>query len=129
MQSDLEEQLALTMELRDALEGGSLELAYQPQVDDAGDCFGVEALLRWNHPVRGPIPPSDFIPLAERAALGAQIDAFVLAAACATLRRWHDDPVMNRLQMAVNVGSRRLDASLVALVTNAVKATGVDARG
>ncbi|MEX0697627.1 MAG: EAL domain-containing protein [Dongiaceae bacterium] len=127
MQSDLEEQLALTMELRDALEAGSLDLAYQPQVDDAGGCFGVEVLLRWNHPARGSIPPSVFIPLAERAALGAQVDAFVLAAACTTLRRWHDDPVLSRLQMAVNVGSRRLDASLVALVTNAVKATGAHA--
>jgi EAL domain-containing protein (putative c-di-GMP-specific phosphodiesterase class I) len=84
-------------------------------------------LLRWNHPVRGPIPPSVFIPLAERAALGGQVDAFVLASACATLRRWHDDSALDHLQMAVNVGSRKLDGALVALVTNAVKATGVHA--
>jgi EAL domain-containing protein (putative c-di-GMP-specific phosphodiesterase class I) len=127
MQSDLEEQLALTMEFRDALESGALEFAYQPQVDDSGACFGAEVLLRWNHPVRGPIPPSVFIPLAERAALGGQVDAFVLASACATLRRWHDDSALDHLQMAVNVGSRKLDGALVALVTNAVKATGVHA--
>jgi diguanylate cyclase (GGDEF)-like protein/PAS domain S-box-containing protein len=127
MQSVLEEQMALTMELRDALDSGALTLAYQPQVDDAGSCFGVEALLRWDHPGRGQIPPTVFIPLADRAGLGAQVDAFVLAAACATLRRWQDDPAFNHLQMAVNVGSRKLDGALVALVTSAIRATGVNA--
>jgi diguanylate cyclase (GGDEF)-like protein/PAS domain S-box-containing protein len=127
MQAELEEHLALTMDLRGALETGVLTLAYQPQVDDAGAWVGVEALLRWDHPVRGPIPPSVFIPLADRAGLGAQVDAFVLGAACATLRHWRNLPALNHLQMAVNVGSRRLDGALVALVTNAVRSAGVPA--
>jgi diguanylate cyclase (GGDEF)-like protein/PAS domain S-box-containing protein len=128
MQKNLEEQLALTMELRDALEGGrQLSLVYQPQVDDAGSCFGVEALLRWDHPVRGQIPPSVFVPLAQSAGLGRQIDAYVLAAACATLRRWRENPALSNLRMSVNIGNRKLDASLAALVTNAIRATGADA--
>jgi diguanylate cyclase (GGDEF)-like protein/PAS domain S-box-containing protein len=127
MQTALEEQLALTMELRDALEAGSLTIAYQPQVDDAGACFGVEALLRWNHRERGAISPTTFIPLAERAGLGGQIDAFVLAMACSTLHRWRNMPVLRSLHLSVNVGSRRLDRGVVALVSEAVRAHGVDA--
>ena len=127
MQENLEEQLALTMDLRDALEGGVLSLAYQPQVDDIGVCFGVEALLRWEHPARGQVPPSVFIPLAERAGLGRQIDAYVLAEACSTLSRWRDNPSLNHLQVSVNIGNRKLDGGLVALVTNAVRATGAHA--
>ena len=127
MQTILEERLALTMELRDSLEAGALTLAYQPQVDDAGACFGVEALLRWDHSTRGQIPPGVFIPLAERAGLGSQVDAFVLATVCGVLRRWQDNPALKHLQMAVNIGSQRVDQGLTALVTNAIKATGADA--
>ncbi len=124
MQEDLEEQLTLTMELREALEGGKLSLVYQPQVDDAGTCFGVEALLRWDHPRLGQLMPSVFIPLAESAGLGRQVDAFVLAEACATLRSWSDSPPLNRLQLSVNIGNRKLDAGLSALVVDAIRATG-----
>ena len=128
MQDVLEEHLALTTELRDALDAGKLTLAYQPQVDDSGVCFGVEALLRWNHPERGAIPPSVFVPLAERNGLGAQLDAFVLNTACETLRRWQDMPAMQHLQVAVNIGTRQLGNSVLALVNNAVHATGADPR-
>jgi diguanylate cyclase (GGDEF)-like protein/PAS domain S-box-containing protein len=126
MQRLLEEQLAQTMELRDALESGALQLAYQPQVDDVGACFAVEALLRWDHPVRGQVPPSVFIPLAERAGLGGQVDAFVLGAACATLRRWQDKPALRHLHVAINIGNQKLDLGLAALVGNAVRATAAD---
>ena len=126
MQAVLEEELALTTELRHALEGGSLALHYQPQVDDAGACFGVEALLRWEHPTRGQVPPSVFIPLAERAGFGGQIDAFVLATACGTLRRWQQKPEMRHLQMAVNTSGQQLGNGLVELVTNALRATGAN---
>ena len=126
MQDTLEERHALTTELRDVLEAGKLTLAYQPQVDDAGACFGVEALLRWSHPERGPIPPSIFIPLAERAGLGTQIDAFVLDAACRTLRRWQEIPALRHLQMAVNIAGQQLGTNLLPLVTNALAAHNVD---
>jgi diguanylate cyclase (GGDEF)-like protein/PAS domain S-box-containing protein len=126
MQVVLEERLTLTTDFREALEHGGLELAYQPQVDDDGVWYGAEALLRWTHPTRGAIPPSVFIPLVERAGLGSQVDGFVLQAACATLRRWQLDPATGHLEMAVNIGSQRLDTGLVALVTNALKVSGAD---
>ena len=126
MQAVLEERLTLTTELREAIEEGSLMVYYQPQVDDGGEVFGVEALLRWNHPQRGLIPPAVFIPLAERAGLGEQINAFVIGSACATLARWAEHPGLDQLQMAVNVGGRRLGQDLVDIITDALALSGVD---
>jgi diguanylate cyclase (GGDEF)-like protein/PAS domain S-box-containing protein len=126
MQAALEERAALTNELRVALAEGRLTLHYQPEVDDTGTPFGVEALLRWEHPTRGPVAPSVFVPLAERAGLSDQLDTFVLATACNTLRRWGHDPALSHLQMAVNIGGRRIGADLVDRVTAALSASGAD---
>ena len=127
MQDALEEQLTLTNELRHAIEAGDLSLAYQPQVDDTGACFAVEALLRWNHPKRGAISPGVFVPLGEKAGLGPQIDAFVLATACQTLARWQRMPAMRHLEMAVNISGQQFGPRMVALVTNSLKASDIDA--
>ena len=127
MQSELEERLALSTELRDALEEGKLTVHYQPQVDERGDIFGVEALLRWEHPQRGSIPPAIFIPLAEQSGLAEQVNAFVLSSACATLARWADVPGLDKLQMSVNVGGRQLDPAIVDLVNGVLDVTGADA--
>ncbi len=129
MQAVLEERLALTNELRQALGEGHLVLHYQPQVDETGVAFGVEALLRWNHPTRGQIPPVIFIPLADRAGFSERIDAFVLATACNTLNRWGQDPGLRHLQMAVNIGGRRVGPELVELVTATLEASGATRRG
>jgi diguanylate cyclase (GGDEF)-like protein len=126
MQAVLEERLVLTADLREAVEHGLLTVYYQPQVDDDGEVFGVEALLRWNHPQRGLIPPAIFIPLAERAGLGEQINAFVIGSACATLARWAAHPDLAKLQMAINVGGRRLGRDLVDIVTDGLALSGVD---
>ncbi|HVY20552.1 MAG TPA: EAL domain-containing protein [Bauldia sp.] len=126
MQAVLEERLALSNELRNALEEGQLVLHYQPEVDDSGVPFGVEALLRWQHPTRGQVPPAVFIPLAERAGFTERIDAYVLATACNTLKRWSHDPALNHLQMAVNIGGRRIGPDLVDLVTAALESSGAD---
>jgi diguanylate cyclase (GGDEF)-like protein/PAS domain S-box-containing protein len=126
MQEMLEERLGLTMELREALEAGELMLHYQPQVDDAGVPFGVEALLRWDHPKRGQIPPAVFIPLAERGGFAELIDAYVLSRACETLTRWAKDATLRDIQMAVNVGGRHVGQDLVDLVTDTLAITGAD---
>jgi diguanylate cyclase (GGDEF)-like protein/PAS domain S-box-containing protein len=126
MQAALEERSVLTNELRRCLEEGRLMLHYQPEVDDAGVAFGVEALLRWEHPTRGQIPPAVFIPLAERAGFSELIDAFVLSTACATLSRWSQNPALSHLQMAVNIGGRRIDSDLVDMVTSALSASGAN---
>ena len=127
MQDSLEERTALTSAFRDALEAGELELNYQPQVNEGGACFGVEALLRWNHAERGAIAPGVFIRLAASAGLSSQVDAFVLATACRTLRRWRDMPALASLEMAVNIGGQPLGKALVGLVTDAINASGADA--
>ena len=65
MQAELDQRSALETELRQAVARNELRLFYQPQIDTEQRVIGVEALLRWQHPERGLVPPNDFIPLAE----------------------------------------------------------------
>lgn len=84
------EGLFLESELRDAIEGGSLELVYQPIRDlTTGRTVGVEALMRWQHPRRGLLPPSAFIPLAEDTGLIRHLDRWSLEHAAGQLAQWH----------------------------------------
>jgi diguanylate cyclase (GGDEF)-like protein/PAS domain S-box-containing protein len=129
MQEAAEERLALTTELRDALEADGLALVYQPQFDSEGHCFGVEALIRWSNQRRGIIAPAEFLPLAERSGLSAQLDAFVLKTACATLCRWRDDAATDKLQLSVNISAHQLNQrGFVATVEKALRESGADPR-
>ena len=105
------EQLGLLGELRRAIDSDELVLHFQPKVAlPSGDLYGAEALLRWEHPTRGLIPPGLFIPAAERTALIRPLTAWVLNAALAEIKRWQDDG--RALKLAVNVSARNLlDAS------------------
>jgi len=99
---------ALDSELRGALEGGQLLLHYQPQVDmGSGRMIGVEALLRWQHPTLGMVPPLDFIPRAEQSGLIVPIGEWVLRESCRQLRHWRDEG-QHELRLAVNVSPRQL---------------------
>ena len=100
-------RLTLLGELRRAIDQGQLLLHYQPKVDaHTGRILGVEELVRWQHPSQGLIPPSEFIPLAERTGLIGPLTDYVLDAALHQCRDWrragHD------LSVAVNVSTRRL---------------------
>ena len=105
-------RIALAEELRGGIERGELELYYQPQVEIAsGNILGLEALVRWNHPRRGMIMPSVFIPIAEKSSIIQQLGNWVFAAACAQLRSWQDEGIAPKT-MAVNVSGmqiKRLD--------------------
>ncbi len=127
MQAELEERMALRQELREAIVSGGLNLHYQPQVDDEFRCLGAEALLRWNHPVRGEIKPLVFLGLAEPFGMGAMIDAFVLRTACATLRSWQDHAATRGLRLSVNITANQLSRpEFITTVAEALGEAGAD---
>jgi diguanylate cyclase (GGDEF)-like protein len=107
----VQERVVIADELRGAIGRDELELHYQPQVElRSGRIVGMEALLRWNHPQRGLIPPMVFIPIAERT---GQIQAFgqwVLDAACRQLRSWQDGSLAPQ-RLGVNVSALQLKGS------------------
>jgi diguanylate cyclase (GGDEF)-like protein len=101
------ERLGLLGQLRRAIDNGELVLHFQPKVALPGaDVCGVEALVRWQHPQRGLIPPGDFIPLAEHTPLIRPLTRFVVNAALEQCARWRDAGRM--LTVAVNISARNL---------------------
>ncbi|UGQ37256.1 EAL domain-containing protein [Janthinobacterium sp. PLB04] len=122
------ERLGLESELRHALERGQFHLEYQPQLDLAsGAVVGMEALLRWQHPQLGRIPPASFIGLAEEMGLITPIGDWVLRTACAQTRAWQlagHGP----LRLAVNLSARQFkQRNLLHAVAQALAETGLDA--
>jgi diguanylate cyclase len=100
-------QLTLQSDLRHAIELDQLELYYQPKVDCArGNIIGVEALLRWQHPVQGMISPTVFIPLAERFGLMNTIGQWVIEEACRQMAAWSAEGV--RMRVAINLSVHQL---------------------
>jgi diguanylate cyclase (GGDEF)-like protein len=100
-------KLALLGELRRAIDHGQLLLHYQPKVaTHSGHVLGVEALVRWQHPTHGLVPPAQFIPLAERTGLIGPLTHYVLDAALRQCRAWQQ--AGHDLAVAVNVSARRL---------------------
>ena len=107
------DRVMLETELRHAIQAGQLCLHYQPKVDARSGCLvGAEALVRWQHPERGLIPPGRFIALAEESGLIAPLTDWVLNAACKSLRRWSDHGLPT-LPLSVNLPASSLaDARL-----------------
>ncbi len=108
-------------ELRQAMEGDQFELVYQPMYDiNQRQITGVEALLRWNHPILGTLPPSAFIADAESTGLINQLGEWVIQTACGQLREWEKAGVQP-VSLAINVSSKQLLPGLPRLVKNAIK--------
>ena len=121
------DRLSLEADLRRAIDGGDMELAYQPTVDlRTGRVTGMEALLRWNHPVRGAVPPSAFIPLAEETGLIVPLGSWVLDEACRQAALWRPLAGEQPFVMAVNLSARQLaHPGLVADVADVLARHGV----
>lgn len=122
MDAQVRAQHAMAADLRQALSLRQLVLQYQPMVDlRTGRVSGFEALIRWQHPTRGVVPPSDFIPLAERTGLIVPIGEFVLREACETAMQWPDD-----LRLSVNLSPVQLRSpKLLAVIAETLQASGL----
>lgn len=129
LSAEASERLMLENHLRHALERGELGLVYQPQISLSDGCLvGVEALLRWNHPVLGSIPPDKFIPIAEETGLIVSIGEWVLRTACFQAQRWIDKG-LRPVRMAVNISMRQfISQTLVETVANVLSQTGLPAQ-
>jgi diguanylate cyclase (GGDEF)-like protein/PAS domain S-box-containing protein len=115
-------------DLHGALERGELQVAYQPIVDmETGAITGAEALMRWDHPQRGAIPPAEFIPLAEESGLIIELGRWILEAACQQTRRWQDETGRPDFSISVNLSGRQIaDPGLVGDVARALASSGLE---
>jgi diguanylate cyclase (GGDEF)-like protein len=124
MDAQVKARRILEMNLRQAMSDGALEVYYQPCVGlQDNKITGCEALVRWRHPERGMIPPSEFIPIAEETGLINQLGEWVLATACAEATTWPDD-----IRLAVNVSPVQFKSGTLALkIVAALSASGLPA--
>jgi diguanylate cyclase (GGDEF)-like protein len=115
------ERRRMTQELRDAVARGQFRLLWQSQVStQSGRIVGREALLRWEHPLRGPLPPADFIPLAEESGLMPRLGEWVLIEACRQAARWP-----GRERVSVNLSVMQLVPDLQRAVADALADAGL----
>ena len=108
MQQAVTARVAWEAELRLALAQGQFALHYQPQVDSHGRVVGAEALIRWQHPLRGLVSPTEFIPVAEDTRLILPLGRWVLETACRQLTAWSKRPCLAELSLAVNVSAMQI---------------------
>jgi diguanylate cyclase (GGDEF)-like protein len=126
MQDTIQHRMELEMDLREALENKEFFLAYQPTVDLSDmKPTGVEALIRWKHPMRGIVQPDDFVPLLEQTGLIVEVGRWVLGEACSQGAAWHRAGYP--IGMAVNVSGRQLDSDeVIADIEDALTHSGLD---
>ncbi len=121
MDRAVQERRELERELRTALSTGALSLHYQPLFDGSGGIIAFEALIRWQHPTRGQVPPDHFIPLAERCGLILPIGEWVLRTACRTAASWPHD-----CRIAVNLSPAQFQRGrLPELVSDVLAESGL----
>jgi diguanylate cyclase (GGDEF)-like protein len=127
MQTAVMAMAALEADLREAVRSNQFLLYYQAQVNGERQVTGVEALVRWQHPVRGLVPPAEFIPLAEQTGLILPLGQWVLETACIQLAAWASQPERAQLTVAVNVSALQFHQSdFVAQVLAVLKRTGAN---
>jgi EAL domain-containing protein (putative c-di-GMP-specific phosphodiesterase class I) len=118
------EHLLMQHDLKNALENGEFVLHYQPQIDLANNrIIGAEALLRWNHPQKGLVPPGVFIPVAESSGLIVPIGEWIVMEACKQGALWHKQGIL--LTVAVNISAVQFKReNLETLIQNALTLSG-----
>ena len=122
LKDSAQERREIEEDLRDALERGELKMHYQPVVRTTDhNVTGFEALMRWNHPERGPISPGVFIPIAEETNLISALGEWALRQSCADAAQWPGN-----LRVSVNVSAHQFSSeSLPAIVTSALASSGL----
>ncbi len=122
------DRLTLEADLRNAIDNGEFELHYQPQISlESGRPVGVEALVRWHHPVRGMISPAQFIEIAEESGLIVTLGEWVLREACRQLNAWREEGLAP-LRLSVNVSAIQFrQENFCQTVEEIVRQTGVPA--
>ena len=120
------QRLALETDIRLALENDGFSVHYQPQVClESGRIVGMEALVRWQHPQHGSLPPTMFIPVAEETGLIEPLGEWVMRTACKQAKTWHDTFGM-KIPVSVNVSGHQINDRLVPAVRDALAVTGLD---
>jgi EAL domain-containing protein (putative c-di-GMP-specific phosphodiesterase class I) len=127
MYEDADNRFALTRELGHSLQSGEISMHYQPIVDLAtSEVVGFEALMRWEHPERGQVPPGVFIPLAEQSDLIFELGSFALREAVAEASSWERTARASQLFVTVNLSARQFhDPDLLSIVEGALAESGL----
>lgn len=123
----LVEKLELQNEIRKAIDDKDFEVYFQPQIDLATEqTIGFEALVRWNHPEKGVIFPSEFIPVAEESGLIVPLGEYVLRESCIRLKKWQDAGYTKQV-LAVNLSARQFkDREFMQKVVNIIRETEIN---
>lgn len=121
-------RLQLETDLRFAIERNEFELYYQPIIGlDSAQLVGFEALVRWNHPQRGLIPPNEFIPISESTGLIIPMTVQILTSACKQIVTWQNQHPERTLSIAVNLSGKHFGhPALVEQITSVINETGID---
>lgn len=124
----IHDRIQLKADLQGAAERGELRVQYQPSIVlSSGAVSGLEALVRWQHPQRGLIPPTQFIPLAEETGAIHAIGGWILARACADVRTWQREGGRDQLCISVNVSTKQLQRDdIITQVDHALRSSGLD---
>lgn len=129
VQEAITERVTLEAELRRAIEANEFALHYQVKVDRDGQPVGAEALIRWRHPVRGIVPPAQFIPLLEETGLIIPAGLWILDAACRQVKCWEEDDDTRDFVLAINVSAKQFhEPDFVDQVRKAVARHAIDPR-
>ncbi|MDJ0622269.1 MAG: EAL domain-containing protein [Desulfocapsaceae bacterium] len=128
MQKTADERLLMHTELRQALDKDGFVLYFQPQFNDKKEMIGAEALIRWQHPSRGLVPPGYFLEVAEETGIMADIGYWVLSSACQSIRQWADNGWLKEGQViSVNVSGKELnDVDFITKVKQIFEDTGIN---